>query len=101
MLSSSKVTADYLAQWDDPADRERHLARFADFDGPSRTPERGGSILSKEAASNAKSTTGHLRKVNVVTKLPTLKNEAGQKTQQEQIEEQQMLAFGPDFFTMH
>ena len=82
MLSSSKVTADYVAQWDNPADRERNLGRFKSFDEPGREGlERGPSILSKADGGNnaTKDSSGNLRKVNVVTKLPTLNNDSGSK----------------------
>ena len=59
-------------------------------------------MIGKEAGNNGnKDSGGNLRKVNVVTKLPTLNNDSGSKAQMLEQQEQQPLAFGPDFFVMH
>ena len=44
MMSSSKLTAEYVAQWDNPADREKALARFKSFDITGNIV-RGSSLL--------------------------------------------------------
>ena len=44
MMSSSKLTAEYAAQWETPAEREKALARFKSFDLTGNIVQ-GGSLL--------------------------------------------------------
>ena len=72
MMSSSKLTAEYVAQWDNPADREKALARFKSFDITGNIV-RGSSLLDQQSSPpGAVDSQDNLQKVNVVTKLPLL-----------------------------